>query len=89
VAFSFRTSIHRELDASAICQLVELGLTVKAGSKQGSRARAETASEMASDQLDELVDRSTSAEQQANRKRRLLKGPEEFQNVRVDRPAKK
>jgi hypothetical protein len=71
--------------SEAIRRLVELGLTVKVRSKQGSSSRAETATAMASDQLDQLVDRSASTEQQANRKRRLLKGPEEFQSVRVDR----
>jgi hypothetical protein len=70
----------------AIRQLVELGLTVKARPKQASRARAETASAMASDQLDQLADRSASKDEQVNRKRRLLKGPEEFRGVRVDRP---
>jgi hypothetical protein len=44
---------------------------------------------MASDQLDQLVDQSASTEQQANRKRRLLKRPEEFQSVRVDRVKQK
>jgi hypothetical protein len=74
--------------AEAIRRLVEIGLTAKARPTQGSRARSETASAMASDQLDRLVDQSASAEQQANRKRRLLKGPEEFQSVRVDRVKK-
>ena len=73
----------------AIRRLVELGLTVKARSKQGSRARSETASAMAGNQLDELADASASAEERATRKRRLLKGPEEFQSVRVDRPGAK
>jgi hypothetical protein len=75
--------------SEATRRLIELGLTVKARSKQGSRARSEAASAMASDQLDQLVDQSASAEQQANRKRRLLKGPEEFQSVRVDRVKQK
>ena len=45
---------------------------------------------MAADQLDQLADKSATTQEQANRKRRLLKGPEEFQNVRIDRsPTKK
>jgi hypothetical protein len=44
---------------------------------------------MAGKQLDELVDASASADQQATRKGRLLRGPEEFQSVRIDRPARK
>jgi Arc/MetJ-type ribon-helix-helix transcriptional regulator len=75
--------------SEAIRRLVELGLTVKGRPRQPSKARAETASAMASDQLDQLVDQSASTEQRANRKRRLLKGPEEFQSVRVDRVKQK
>ena len=73
----------------AIRRLVELDLTGKARPKQASRARAERAHEMAGEQLDELADRSVPAEEQASRKRNLLKGPEEFRDVRVDRPKKK
>jgi hypothetical protein len=75
--------------SEAIRQLVEIGLTVKSRPKQTSRARADQANAMAGKQLDELVDVSASADEQANRKSRLLRGPEEFQSVRVDRPAKK
>ena len=73
----------------AIRRLVELGLTVKSLPKQTSRARAAKANAMAGKQLDELVDASASADQQATRKGRLLRGPEEFQSVRIDRPARK
>jgi hypothetical protein len=71
--------------SEAIRRLVEIGLTVKVRSKQNSPARAERAAATAGEQLDQLADKSASAEDQATR----LKGPEEFQNVRVDRPAKK
>jgi len=40
---------------------------------------------MASQQLDRLADHTATAEEQASRKRRLLKGPEEFQGLRKDR----
>jgi len=73
----------------AIRRLVELGLTVKARPTQGSRVRADKANAMAADQLDQLADESATADERASRKRRLLQGPEEFQSVRVDRPAKK
>lgn len=75
--------------SEAIRRLVELGLTVKARPKQGSRVRADKAKAMAANQLDQLADESATADEQASRKRRLLKGPEEFQNVRVDRPPTK
>jgi hypothetical protein len=79
---------QRDADLSrseAIRRLVEIGLTVKARPKQGSRARADNANAMAADQLDQLADESATSDERASRKRRLLKGPEEFQNVRVDR----
>jgi hypothetical protein len=75
--------------SEAIRRLVELGLSVKIRPGQISPVRAERAAATAGKQLDQLADKSASAEDQAARKRRLLKGPEEFQNVRIDRPAKK
>jgi hypothetical protein len=75
--------------SEATRRLVEIGLTVKARPKQGSRVRADKAKAMAANQLDQLADESATADEQASRKRRLLKGPEEFQNVRVDRPTAK
>jgi hypothetical protein len=75
--------------SEATRRLVELGLTVKVRLKQPSRARANKADAIAADQLDQLADLSASAEEQASRKRRLLKGPEEFRNLRVDRTMKK
>jgi hypothetical protein len=43
---------------------------------------------MAADQLDHLANESATADEQASRKRRLLKGPEEFRDARVDRAKK-
>jgi hypothetical protein len=75
--------------SEAIRRLVEIGLTVNSRPKQPSRARADKANAMAANQLDRLADVSAPADEQESRKRRLLKGPEEFQNVRIDRPAAK
>ena len=61
--------------SEAIRRLVELGLAVKSLPKQTLRARAAA---MAGKELDDLVDASASADEQASRKRRLLSGPEEF-----------
>ena len=68
----------------AIRQLVELGLTVKVRPRQPSRAHAVRAKEMAAKTIDSLIDPAASTEEVANRKRRLLKGPEEFREARVD-----
>jgi hypothetical protein len=75
--------------SEAIRRLVELGLTVKARPKQPARARAERANEMAAKRLDQLVDKAAPAEEQASRKRNLLKGPEEFREARVDQTKSK
>lgn len=50
-----------------------------------SEKTAVKAKELASAQIDRLGDKSAPLEEQASRKRRLLKGPEEFRQVRVDR----
>jgi hypothetical protein len=44
---------------------------------------------MAGNAIDKLKDNKASPDDQASRKRRLVKGPEEFQNVRHDRPNRK
>jgi hypothetical protein len=75
--------------SEATRRLIELGLTVKSRPKQTFRTRADRAHAMAGDQLDQLADDSATAQERANRKRRLLRGPEEFQDVRVDRTVTK
>jgi hypothetical protein len=51
-------------------------------------ARAERAKELGGKAIDKLTP-DASTEEKASRKRRLLKGPEEFRDVRVDRPKAK
>jgi metal-responsive CopG/Arc/MetJ family transcriptional regulator len=70
--------------SQAIRQLVELGLA----SAQGARARGKNvakASEMAGQEIDRLADQSATAEEQQLRKRRLIKGPKEFRDMRSNR----
>jgi hypothetical protein len=71
--------------AEAICRLVELGLTVNAKPEGKSVASARRAKELASKAIDKLTAGATEHEK-TSRKRRLIKGPEEFLEVRVDRP---
>ena len=73
--------------SEAIRRLVELGLTVKTKSAPSERQRAALA-DLAAKAIDSLTIAAPDDEK-ASRKRRLLKGPEEFRAVRVDRPAKK
>ena len=70
----------------AIRRLVELGLGGAkkfAAPSQQTRAKAK---KFAAEQIDRMGNSTATAEEQASRKRRLLKGPEEFREARVDRP---
>jgi hypothetical protein len=75
--------------SEAIHRLVELGLSVKTTTKQPSAARAVRAKQLAAQAIDKMVDPTLHPEERAQRRRRLTKGPEEFREVRVDRPKKK
>lgn len=76
--------------SEAVRRLVEQGLTLKtparAASKSGRRLRAQ---ELAENTIDRIGDPSAHAEERAQRRRRLTKGPEEFREMRVDRPRTK
>ena len=71
--------------SEAIRRLVELGLSVKPNLKQPPAAVAARAKELAAKAIDDMSDNKASADDQSHRKRRLLKGPEEFRDSRVDR----
>ncbi|WP_426440260.1 hypothetical protein [Bradyrhizobium genosp. P] len=76
----------------AIRRLVEIGL---GKSEQPTpvtptaAASSERAKELAGKTADRLIDPAAPAEGKAVRKRRLIKGPSEFQAVRVDQPKKR
>lgn len=74
--------------SEAIRRLVELGLTVKTKGRPTNEGQKLRAREMAGDAIDKLSDTTASPNDQASRKRKLIKGPEEFQNVRRDRNEK-
>ena len=71
--------------SEAIRRLVELGLAVKPKSAPSERQRAALA-DLASKAIDSVTVGTPNSDEKASRKRRLLKGPEEFREVRVDRP---
>jgi hypothetical protein len=75
--------------SEAIRRLVELGLTVKTKAKQPSPARAVRAKELAAKVVDKMIDPAAPPEERAQRRRRLIKGPLEFRDDRVDRPKAK
>jgi hypothetical protein len=71
----------------AIRRLVELGLIVKTQAMPASKPdRTLRAQELAWKTVEKLVDPAAAPEERAQRQRRLTKGPEEFQEVRLDRP---
>jgi hypothetical protein len=75
--------------SEAIRRLVEMGLAGTAGHVvRRSEKNAAKAKALAADAIDRLADKAAPTEEQASRKRRLLKGPDEFRDVRVDRPKK-
>jgi len=75
--------------SEAIRRLLELGLSVKTTTKQPSAARALRAKQLAAQAIDKMVDPTIHPEERAQRRRRLTKGPEEFRDVRIDRPKKR
>src|SRR5438132_4708837 len=74
--------------SEAIRRLVELGLSVKPKSPPSERQRAALA-DLASKAIDSVTVGTPNSDEKASRKRRLIKGPEEFREVRVDRPKAK
>ena len=75
--------------SEAMRRLVEIGLGSAKIARGQKRSDSPTARDLAAAQIDRLTDLAAPADEQAHRKRRLLKGPEEFREVRVDRTKKK
>jgi hypothetical protein len=75
--------------SDAFRRLVELGL---AGAKKFAAPSQQTrakAKKFAAEQIDRMGNSTATTEEQASRRQRLLKGPEEFREARVDRPKAK
>jgi hypothetical protein len=75
--------------SEAIRRLVEMGLAGSAPTKQTSRKAAAQASDMAGRQIDKLANPALPEEERRARKRRLIKGPREFRDMRGDQPKPK
>ncbi|HVI62243.1 MAG TPA: hypothetical protein VM910_06585 [Bradyrhizobium sp.] len=65
----------------AILRLVELGLE-RTHRRESAPNRAAKASEMAAQEIDRITDPSATEEERQLRKRRLIKGPKEFRDIR-------
>src|SRR3954454_16744551 len=74
--------------SAAIVQLAEKGLTAVGPMKRTSPKSAAKAAELAGEEIDRMTDQSASVEEREIRKRRLLKGPKEFRELREDHPRK-
>jgi hypothetical protein len=75
--------------AEAIRRLVELGLSTSASTRPLSLKANAKATELAANAIDRKLDPAASPEEQQSRKRRLLKGPKEFRELRRDHPSHK
>ena len=73
----------------AIRRLVELGLATAPSARSHALKPRTKAAEMAGDAIDRRADRSATSEEQDSRKRQLLKGPEEFRDLRRDATQKR
>jgi hypothetical protein len=75
--------------STAARRLVEIALADATVGRPQADENSTTARDLAAAQIDRLSDENAPAAEQAIRKRRLLKGPSEFRDERVDRPKKR
>jgi hypothetical protein len=73
----------------AIRRLLDLAFARPSDRKPVNKKKAQKASELASRAAEHIVDRSMPAEEQARRKRALIRGPKEFRDIREDLPKPK
>jgi hypothetical protein len=75
--------------SEALRRLVDAGLSRTAPAAPISPKTAARASKLAAQEIDRVGDASASSQERESRKRRLLKGPGEFRDLRRDHPGKK
>lgn len=75
--------------SEAIRRLIEMGLASVRAAKPTSKKSAAKAAGLAGEMVDYLSDPSVPADVREKRKRRLLKGPSEFREMRADLPKSK
>jgi hypothetical protein len=75
--------------SEAIRRLVEIGLAGVGAAKRSNKQSAAKAARLAGAMVDYLGDQSAPADVREKRKRRLLKGPSEFREMRTDLPKAK
>jgi hypothetical protein len=57
--------------------------------RDAAQRKKQKAADLAGEVIDQHADRSATSEQRESRKRRLLKGPKEFRDMRRDQPKTK
>jgi hypothetical protein len=77
---------HNIARSDAIRQLVELGLDASAGPHRTVQREPADIEERAVEQIGRMLDPSLSAEERERRTRRLIEGPPEFLDQRIDLP---
>ena len=70
--------------SEAIRRLVEIGLSVGKPRGQTSNRTSAEIKHLAGQAIDEMADPKASIDEKASQKRRLMSGPEEFRDDRVD-----
>jgi Arc/MetJ-type ribon-helix-helix transcriptional regulator len=84
-----RTQGDRPSRPEAIRRLVEERLKTSASISVPSKKTAQKASTLAAREIENLGDKSQPLEEQQRRKRRLIRGPREFRDIRADQPKQK
>ena len=75
---------------AAIRRLVGQALAARKGAvRPPNKEAARQAARLATREIEGLGDRSRPAEEQQQRKRRLIRGPKEFRDIRADQPKTK
>jgi hypothetical protein len=82
-------ALKETFPASDPPSFVGAGAPNPADDKARTRKRRTKAAEMAGEAIDRQADQSATVEERESRKRRLLKGPAEFRELRRDHPAQK
>jgi hypothetical protein len=72
--------------SEAIRRLIEIGISraPRPPRKKASHVSADESSQLAGAQIDRMEDATATGEERASRKRRLLKGPKEFRDMRTN-----
>jgi Arc/MetJ-type ribon-helix-helix transcriptional regulator len=75
--------------SEAIRRLLERTIASAPAKRQLSTGAKRKAADLAGEAIDRLGDQAATGEERASRKRRLIKGPREFRDIRADHPKSK